>query len=105
MFWELSLGEVIDLIDAYNKTMMENRKFEILTKQIQAVQIFEHISVLLDKDNAEKITPIWDFYPYLFADEKKANEQLQLDEELERVKDGRKIFAANYNSRIGSDVK
>lgn len=91
------------MIDTYGKTMMENRKFEILSKQIQAVQIFEHISILVDKNNAGKITPIWNFYPSLFADEKKANEKLQFDEELERVKGRRRSFVLTHNSRLVGD--
>lgn len=74
LFWDLSIGEIIDLIDGYARKQevkaqeQEMRiKEKILLNSVMARQIGEYVGLQLGNKNA--ITPIHELFPSLFDKE------------------------------------
>ena len=69
MFWDLSLGEVMDTIDIYNKKIekeekryIERFKLQLIANEVQAQQICERAF------GKGECTPLSVFFPDLFKD-------------------------------------
>lgn len=92
------------MITAYTKRKAEDKRFHVLSNQIMAMQIVELFSVALDKSKTSETTPIWDYYPSLFVEEKRLHEKLHEQDEMEQLKARRKQFARAHNAKIGGDA-
>ncbi len=69
LFWDLSLGEVMDTIDIYNKKIekeekryIERFKLQLIANEVQAQQICERVF------GKGECTPLSVFFPDLFKD-------------------------------------
>ena len=80
------------------------QKQRAIDNSILADQIIRGIGLLFSQkeDNVE-IKQIWDYYPDLFKEEKKKEEEQKEINELEEFKEKRKRFAYNHNKQIGAD--
>lgn len=92
LFWELSIGEVTDMIDSYLKRQqLEEERTKAQLKQtavfnhIQAQQIYNYLSTLFS--NNVEIRPVEAYFPELFKEEaeKKSEEEKQLQVELHKA--------------------
>lgn len=92
LFWELSIGEVTDMIDSYLKRQqLEEERTKAQLKQtavfnyIQAQQIYNYLSTLFSND--VEIRPVEAYFPELFKEEaeKKSEEEKQLQVELHKA--------------------
>lgn len=48
-----------------------------------------------------KLRNLWDYYPVIFSEEKKAYEEYQYEKEFEDFKERRVRFAIDHNARYG----
>lgn len=103
-FWKLSLDEIKDIIDSYNRKEITKQKQRAIDNSILADRIIRGIGMLFSQkgDNVE-IKQIWDYYPGLFEEEKKNTLKQEEINELEEFKQRRKRFAYNHNKQIGAD--
>ncbi len=100
-FWNMSIDEISDVIDAYNQNKIEDVKLQIIIKSVQARQIAEY---LVPSETKTEFTQLWEYYPVLFEDEKKiAEKQKEVDEIIKTVA-SRKAFVKRYNERTEGDV-
>ena len=92
LVWELSIGEVTDMIDSYLKRQqLEEERTKAQLKQtavfnhIQAQQIYNYLSTLFSND--VEIRPVEAYFPELFKEEaeKKSEEEKQLQVELHKA--------------------
>lgn len=81
LFYELSLGEVNDLLESYairqqreQKIREANLKDEIFAKYIQAQQIGNVLAAAMDSKN-NKLRPLSEYYPDLFGTTTEFTEQ------------------------------
>lgn len=98
MFWELSVMEVYDLMESYTRTRRRDMKDRLMTAFVQAESTAEHIGTYLNKDN--KAREMWDFFPELFAEEKKLHEEAVEAEEAEKLRRSRVDYAREWNRRL-----
>ena len=96
-FWDSSPMELYDFMESYNRRETRRLKQTAMMQYNQAVMIAQQWANLKDKDF--KPAEIWDFYPELFADEKKKYEEEQAAEEWEAFKERRREYAAAWNRR------
>lgn len=95
-FWNMSIDEISDVIDAYNQNKIEDIKLQIIMKSVQARQIAEY---LVPSETKTEITQLWEYYPSLFEDEKQiAEKQKEIDDVIKTVA-SRKSFAQRYNEQ------
>ena len=80
LFWDSSLQELYDLIGSYNRKMkLESEKELIDIKKdvslysVLARQIGEYVASMFSSD--ARITPVEEFFPELFAEEKAKKEK------------------------------
>lgn len=65
-FWNYSLDELYDIISAHERKKKEMVRQEAISLQIQALQIRDCISAVLNgKDDSFTPAQLWDFYPSL----------------------------------------
>ena len=106
-FWELSVGEVMDLIESKKRKNDRKIKQQATINTVLADQINTGTSIILSEKGSIEPKQIWDYFPGLFAREKKIYEDKQSSEdELERFKENRRAFAMRHNSRYmnGGDI-
>lgn len=98
LFWDSSLDEIIDMLDSVARRHKQEaerleteKKLEIQMLNVQAQQIMEYISLLLPGDDKQqRLTPLKEFYPHLFSNEKDIKEEqatLQLALHKARMED------------------
>lgn len=95
LFYESTLGEIYDLLLAYNKREKIRQKEMITSNYMLAYHIGERVGNLLNSENT--IHELWDLYPDLFEEEKKINEEVKRKAEIEEYKAKFTAFAYNIN--------
>jgi len=97
-FWELTLGEVVQMINAYQ------RKREIYNKDIAIQQSFLSNQLLIgihnmlgQKENAIDTLQLWDYFPELFAEEKIIYDKYQKENQQYEMAESRYSYAERYN--------
>lgn len=104
LFWELSIGEVTDMIDSYLKRQqLEEERTKAQLKQtavfnhIQAQQIYNYLSTLFSND--VEIKPVEYYFPELFKDEEEQKREEDNRIEVELHKAQFEEFAYWHNQR------
>lgn len=92
-FWAMSLDEVRNVLESFYRTS----KFEIRKQFSQAKYLAELVGTYLNKENVSR--EIWDFWPKMFAEEKKEYEEMMRREEIERAKENRRAYAQAFNKK------
>lgn len=96
----MSIVEISDLIDSYNRNKVNKIKEKALFNQVLANQISEMIALIFSGDeNKVELSHLWDFFPGLFEKEKIQFEQKKEIEEFERFKQKRREFASRHNKK------
>lgn len=100
LFWQLSLNEILDLMESRYRAERRERRFRISDIYLLAKITAEYIGISFagDKYNGEMPHP-WDTYPKLFAEDKEEYERKQADASLEDYKQKRKAYAKEFNRR------
>lgn len=99
MFWDYSIDEISDLIKQYQR----RKKEKIILNNVLANTIIEGIAFLFGENQDRKPSMLWDYFPDLFAEEKKIFEIKQEQEQFEKFKEKRRNYAAMHNKRIGGE--
>lgn len=100
----MSLGDIYDLIDSFNRKEILRQKQRAIDNSILADQIIRGIAALFsEKEDEIEIKQVWDYYPGLFKEEKKAAIEQKEANELAEFKQKRRRFAYNHNKQIGDD--
>lgn len=104
IFWDVSLAEIYDLIDSFNRKEILKQKQRAIDNSILADQIIRGIGMLFsEKEDNVEIKQLWDYYQKLFEEEKEAAFKQKELNELEEFKEKRRRFAYNHNKQIGAD--
>ncbi|WP_050394030.1 hypothetical protein, partial [Streptococcus pneumoniae] len=72
-FWDLTVLEIREMIESYNRVKIQERKEKIIDSYILSRMITNHVSLLLSND--AKIVEFWEYAPELFVEEQQAVEQ------------------------------
>lgn len=102
VFWELSVLEVLDILDAYDQKLKAEQKRDAELAFVLADAIGSRIGYLFgdEKKRSEKdILQPWDAYPELFTLEKIENTAKREAIELEKYKTGLAAYATRWNAR------
>jgi len=100
-FWEQSIDEDIALINAYQNRIQRENKEMAIQNSVLATQILIGLhNMMSKKEEAITKTNLWDFFPDLFVEEKKAYEKLQKDNEVFSVKESRYAYANKFNKKF-----
>lgn len=99
-FWENSLDENLDIIEAYNANQKNEFKQRVILNDTLASVIGANVAKLFDSKNEVKIPQVWDYFPELFKEEKETFEEQRMEEEFESFKTNRKLYAKSYNEQL-----
>ena len=97
-FWEMTFGEVVDCINAYNNKKNNDLKEQAIMDYIQAQTIVNGIASMLSKENKQKT--ITEMYSFIFEEENKEQEEEKIKAQLEINKQGM-INYINYLKKRG----
>lgn len=76
LFWNLSIGEVMDILSYCDKQKTEETKKEIILNEVLANQISEKVARIVSMDVS--YTPLWGYFPNLFEPETEEDNGLEL---------------------------
>ena len=94
-FWDYSPGEILDLLDSYER----RRKHEAREK---VSRMFIHAQIIrryMFPPEGDKPPTPWEYYPDLFEEEQDSYEQNAKEQELIRLKNSRQAYYQEFNKR------
>ena len=98
VFWDLTVLEIRDLIESYNRVRFQKQKDKIIESYRLSQMIANNISLLLSKD--AKPLEVWDYAPDLFKEEKEQVEKARLAQELKLHQERMRMFAESHNRKM-----
>lgn len=98
VFWDLTVLEIRDLIESYNRVRIQKQKEKIIESYRLSQMIANNVSLLLSKD--AKPLEVWDYAPELFQEEKEQVEQARLAQELKLHQERMRLFAESHNRKF-----
>lgn len=96
-FWDYSLIEISDLIEADERKCLEELKRSVIADCDLGRIISGNVSNILGGVN--EIVKPWDIYPELFEQEKQAYEQEKQQTDIVHMKESRQAYVQEYNAR------
>lgn len=93
----MSIAEVNDAILSFKRRRDRELKQQLINGFVFAQNTAELIGTYLHKEN--KARHPWDFFPQMFAEEKKLYEAAQEKQQIETARENRKAYAAEHNRR------
>lgn len=97
-FWDLTVLEIRDMIESYNRVMIQKQKEKIIESYRLSQMIANNVSMLLSKD--AKPLEVWDYAHELFEKEREQVEQARLAQELRLHKERMRMFAESHNRKL-----
>lgn len=97
-FWSLSVGEIVDYLEAYERRERQRRKRELENLHFLSQDIFQHMTRLVNGGN-EKLLELWDFFPELFREEKEVADKDEKDKIVAVYKAQMQDFAYRHNHK------
>lgn len=94
-FWKMTIGEIIDVIEVRNKSIIEQQK-EDYKKLFHLAEI---VAVEIWHDGKTDRPLIWDLMPEMFKEEKEAAEQAEAEREREIYMERFRAMAERLNAR------
>lgn len=101
-FWDLTVLEIREMIESYNRVKIQERKEKIIDSYILSRMITNHVSLLLSND--AKIVELWEYAPELFVEEQQAVEQERQRQALLLHKERMRDFAERHNRKRKEEV-
>lgn len=101
-FWELTIGEIRDMIESHNRVNLQAKKDKIVENYRLSQMIVNHISLLLSKE--AKVAEFWEYAPELFEEERNAIEQQKQNHTLLLHKERMREFAERHNRKRKEEV-
>lgn len=105
LFWELSLDEILDMLESYDRRKKAEFRRKAEFNMVQAMQTAEFISVLFQTDKSKiKVTPLSEYFPKLFPrnQETTGENDNQMSRELAVNKAKMEEFAFWHNRKLQS---
>lgn len=99
-FWGYSAGEIVHLLESHKRQERIRQKEKATFQMILARQIGEQVAKLFDDKNEVNITPLWEYFPDLFREEKLQSEEQEKQHQLEIFKAKMEAFALRHNARF-----
>lgn len=96
-FWTLSLAEIHDRLESYERTEKRKMKQRLTEKHYLARDIAQHVSLILNGSEDVQIMELWDFFPELFAEEGPLAEKKKQEMELAAYKAQMIDFTLRHN--------
>lgn len=96
------------MINSYERVKRNEIKQQLVFNQVLSFQIKqEMVELLADSSQLEDDykKQLWDFFPDLFAEDKKEYEKKKEEQDFEEFKKKRREYAQRINQQIGGDVK
>ena len=93
-FYDSSLQEVVDCLDAYERNKKKELQMKAIQDQTLAIQIHERIAYIFNSDNVQ-LTPIYQLWPDLF--EKPVTDDMEMDMAMELHKAKMEEYAHYHN--------
>lgn len=104
MFWNLSLAEIRDMLESYERKERRQIKQSLVEKHFLAKDIAQHVSLILNGSGKTEIKELWDFFPELFGEEGQGVEKKRQEQEVVVYKAKMIDFAYRHNNaRSGGD--
>lgn len=97
LFYDSTIGEIIDLVEAYSKREQRKQKQIISTNFVLAQQIADVIACLVDKKHKPKT--LFEQFPELFEEEIEATKKIKIESDLQKHKAQMMHFALLHNSK------
>ena len=97
VFWDLTVLEIREMIESYNRVKKQERKEKIIDSYILSRMITNHVSLLLSND--AKIVELWEYAPELFVEEQQAVEQKRQRQAFLLHKERMREFAERHNRK------
>lgn len=94
-FWRLSFGELTDIVDAYNRR--ERKRFKDAVRQ--QFLLAEVLTRYITRDKEDALPRPWEYYPELFAEDKREAEKQEEEAQLLELKERRRVYADEINRR------
>lgn len=93
----MSVMEIFDCMQSYRRKRERDLKQELTNRFAAADYTARYVGSFLNSEN--KPAHPWDYFPSLFAKEKKAYEEQKEREQLEIARENRRAYAAEFNRR------
>lgn len=97
MFWDLSLAEISDIMGSFKRRRENQLKQDLINGFAFAQHTAELIGQYISEEN--QVHQLWDYFPELFAKEKKQHEAAEYEQQLETAKENRRAYAAELKRR------
>ena len=98
VFWNLTVIEIRDMIESYNRVRIQKQKDKIIESYRLSQMIANNVSLLLSKD--AKPLEVWDYAPELFQEEREEVEKARLAQELKLHQERMRMFAESHNRKF-----
>ena len=98
VFWDLTVLEIRDLIESYNRVRIQERKEKIIDSYRLSQMIANNVSLLFSND--AKPLEVWDYAPELFQEEKEQVEKARQEQEMRMHKERMRAFAEIHNRKM-----
>ena len=96
-FWGLSISEIRDILESYERTQQNNTKQRLIEKHFLSKDIAQYIDLIINGSKDTKIMELWDYFPELFKSEKAESEKIRKEQELAEYKAKFIDFAHRHN--------
>lgn len=97
-FWDLTVLEIRDLIESYNRVKIQKQKEKIVESYRLSQMIANNVSLLLSKE--AKPLDVWDYAPDLFQEERDQVEKARQEQEMRMHKERMRAFAESHNRKM-----
>lgn len=98
-FWNLTIPEISDLMESYERRSAAKVKQDLLSKHFLAKDISQFVALLVHGNDQIKIQELWDFFPELFGDMKEDSERKKAEQQLAVYKAQMLNYVNRYNNR------
>jgi hypothetical protein len=100
-FWDMTYGEIVDTLLAYERNMKNTLKERAIMDYKLADLIATNVSRIIDKDAI--IPSLAQAYEFLFPEEKHMQDEIKAQKDMEIWKQRMKNFAEYHNRKRGEN--
>ncbi|MEG0689313.1 MAG: hypothetical protein RR466_11550 [Hungatella sp.] len=103
-FWEMSLGEVEESLESHHRRELYETRQRLREKHFLARDIAQCVSIAISGGDGAEPAQLWDYFPDLFEEEKKAYEAELQRHNTEVYEAQMRDFAYRHNyARTGGE--
>lgn len=103
-FWEMSLDEILDILECYSRKEERREKEELRKIHFLAKNISHQVGFVMAGSENDAPPELWDYFPELFAKEKEHAEKKRIENAVAAYKAQMMDFMYRHNhSRNGGE--